>query len=65
MGDDLAGDPAAPLDQVALHVSSERDGSPKAESAEAQEVEEELPQRAGHRLQGRCGGGAVRSIGAS
>src|SRR6267143_1430735 len=56
----LAGNPAASLDQVALHVSSEGDGPTKAESAEAQEVEEELPQRAGHRLRGGRGRGFVR-----
>jgi hypothetical protein len=38
----LGRDPAASLDEVALHVAAERDEAAKAERAEADEVHEKL-----------------------
>jgi hypothetical protein len=40
----LCGDPAAPLDQVLLHVPGERNRTAEAQRAEAQEIEDAGPQ---------------------
>src|SRR5262249_28090235 len=39
-------DPAAPFDEVTLHVTNERDGPAEAHRAQTKEVEEQLAQRA-------------------
>src|SRR5205807_4902833 len=41
-----SGDPTALLDQIVLHAPGERDGATESESAESQEVREELSHRA-------------------
>ena len=42
----LLADPAAAVDQLALHLTDERDGSAKAEQTETKEVEYKLAHRA-------------------
>jgi len=46
----LLRDPAAILDQVALHVTGERDRAAESERAEAEEVEEQIAHRARNQL---------------
>ena len=42
----LVVDPAAALDQVALHVADERDRSAEADGAQLEEIGGQLPERA-------------------
>ncbi len=41
----LERDPAAALDEVALHVADERDRAPKARRAEMEEIDDEISKR--------------------
>ena len=51
----LGRDPTPSLDEVALHVPTERDRAAKAERPEAKEVSQEIPDRIGFDRRGRPG----------